>query len=98
MEPHNANKISDIGNVLAYLSVAAGMENLAVLALKREEVRMSCRSHRACKDAIALEVAKAFEGGGHTEAAGFKITPNRMKSAFKIHSLSKFSVKTELNV
>lgn len=93
VEPHNAYKVSDIGNVLAFLSVKNGMENLCVLVMKNSaEIRVSCRSHKYCKDPSALELAKLFEGGGHTEAAGFKINGNRLKSSFKVHSLSKFGV------
>ena len=36
LEPLNPRKISDIGNVLAYLSARAGMLNLAIMAMKKE--------------------------------------------------------------
>jgi hypothetical protein len=36
LEPRNANKISDIGIILAYLAAKEGLLNLAILALKKE--------------------------------------------------------------
>ena len=55
VEPHNAYKVSDIGNVLAFLSGKNGMENLCVLVMKNSaEIRVSCRSHKFCKDPAAL--------------------------------------------
>lgn len=57
---------------------------------------MSCRSHRYCKDPSALELARLFEGGGHTEAAGFKLNQNKFKNSFKIHSLNTFGINIGL--
>jgi nanoRNase/pAp phosphatase (c-di-AMP/oligoRNAs hydrolase) len=74
------------------------MENLAMLVMKKDsEIRISCRSHRYCKEPSALDLAKLFEGGGHTEAAGFKMNPGRFKSSFKVHSLSRFGVNIDIN-
>jgi nanoRNase/pAp phosphatase (c-di-AMP/oligoRNAs hydrolase) len=75
------------------------MENLCVLAMKRDsEIRVSCRSHKLCKEASALEFARIFEGGGHKEAAGFKMSCNKFKSCFKVHALSKFGININLEV
>jgi nanoRNase/pAp phosphatase (c-di-AMP/oligoRNAs hydrolase) len=97
LEPRNPSKISDIGTVLAYLSAEEGLLNLAVLAMKNyTENRMSCRSHRLKGQPMALELAKMFDGGGHTEAAGFKISTNDFRGRFKL--LSGATVSTNFHI
>ena len=83
---------------MAYLSASHEMVNLAVLAMKKEyEVRVSCRSHKSCGDAKALTFSSAFGGGGHTQAAGFKIHPNELKSLLKTNPAGMFGVKVGLS-
>lgn len=45
---------------------------------------------------MALTLAKLYGGGGHTEAAGFKITSNMFRSQFKI--LSSATTTTNFNL
>lgn len=98
-EPRNPNKISDIGTVLAYLSAEEKLLNLAVLVMKKPtEIRVSCRSHRQQPEPMALALSKHFQGGGHTEAAGFKITPNQLRTNLKIHSQATVSTNFSLTV
>ena len=67
------------------------------MAMKKEhEVRVSCRSHKYVKEPKALSLAEKFDGGGHTEAAGFKISPNRFNSTFKLLPLSRFQINLDL--
>ena len=99
LEPKNPTKISDIGCVLAYLSAQEGLLNLSIMTAPKKQddvVRVSCRSHRSKDDPKALEFAKIFGGGGHLQAAGFKINKAQMKCWFKM--LGQNTMKTSLKL
>lgn len=47
---------------------------------------------------MALELAQIFGGGGHSEAAGCKITNNIFRSNFKVHSLNKYGINIQMDL
>ena len=60
-------------------------------------MRISCRSSRNKKDPKALTLAKLYGGGGHTEAAGFKMNSNQLRSQFKISPTSSVQTNFDLS-
>jgi hypothetical protein len=68
LEPRESTKVSDLGTILAFISAELQLANLAILASKNSsDIRISCRSHRKVQDAMALQFAEAFGGGGHQQ-------------------------------